>query len=299
MAERIPGPLCSSRYEGDWIDRGTSCRSRSSRPGPTAYDIFRNGVQRAVNPFRATFDRDHVYSLAPEAARKRDIDLQIIGDNYRRSAEIRLDNEHYLKELVRLGSGGKQFVSDRARKIQFFIIRGGAEGFLSADMAKKNASNVVFPGSTTAGKKSPEFRFDNNDLLAVFDPRGKLIRAALLQRPISISGGIWTEKTANAIYNAWHNKDVSIYRNTSFDVPYLGLVVDDGMKKKGWVDLHKQEATNGCIFIVDPGTPEYGTSELNTFEPKLINEVLAAIGKRPDQVKGTISLGIMHVVDIK
>jgi hypothetical protein len=146
--------------------------------------------------------------------------------------------------------------------------------------------------------KSPAFRWDFNDLLAVFDPHGKRIGAALLQRPISIDG-IWTKKTANAIYDAWDKKGVSIYRNTNFDVPYLGLVVDDGMKKKGWVDLHKQEATNGCIFIVDPNTPEYGKDELKTFEPQLINDILASIGKRPDDVKGTISLGIMHVVDIK
>ena len=63
--------------------------------------------------------------------------------------------------------------------------------------------------------------------------------------------------------------------------------------------MHKQEATNGCIFIVDPETPEYGTEQLNTFEPKLITDVLASIGKKPDQVKGAIRLGIMHLVDIK
>jgi hypothetical protein len=299
MGERVPGPLCSTRVGDDWIDLGTTCRSRSSKPGPTGVaDVLVSVALNAVLPFKAQFDREHVYSKAPEAARKRDIDLQIIGDDYSRSAEIRLDNGDYLKELIRLGSNGKQKVGDSGRKIQFFIIRGGAEGLLAGDMAGKDASNVVFPGSTTSGKTSPEFRFDNNDLLAVFDPRGKLIGAALLQRPISITG-IWSEKTANAVYDAWNNKDVSIYRNKNFDVPYLGLVVDDGMKKKAWVDLHKQEATNGCIFIVDPATPEYGTDELLKFEPKLISDVLASIGKRPEQVTGKISLGVMRVVDIK
>jgi hypothetical protein len=275
------------------------CRSRSGTPGPTGVAaVLGEAVWNTLLPAKAQFDRDHVYSKAPEAARKRDIDLQIIGDDYSRSGEIRLDNGRYLKELIRLGSDGKQTVSDRARKIQFFIVRGGAEGLLPAHMAGRDASNVVFPGSTTSGKRSPEFRFDNNDLLAVFDPGGQLIGAALLQRPISISG-IWTEKTANAVYNAWDNKEVSIYRNKNFAVPYLGLVVDDGMKKKAWVDLHKQEATNGCIFIVDPATPDYGTEDLLKFEPKLIKDVLASIGKRPDQVTGSIRLGIMHVVDIK
>ena len=71
------------------------------------------------------------------------------------------------------------------------------------------------------------------------------------------------------------------------------------MKKRAWVDMHKQEQTNGCIFIVDPTTPSLGNKALDQFEPQLIVDVLAAIGKRPDQVKGTITLGIMHVVDIQ
>ncbi len=295
---RVPGPLCSSRVGDDWIDLGTSCRARTGSPGAADFaSAFAAAALNALNPLKTRFDRDHIYSKAPEAARKRDIDLQIIGDDYSRSGEIRLDNEAYLKELIRLGSNKKQTVSGAARKIQFFIVRGGAEGFLASDMAATDASNVVFPGSTTGGKTSPEFRFDNNDLLVVFDPRGKLIGAALLQRPVSITG-IWTEKTANAIYDAWHNKEVSIYRNTNFDIPYLGLLIDDGMKKRWWVDLHKQEATNGCIFIVDPATPEYGKEELKTFEPKLLTDVLASIGKRPEDVKGRISLGVMHLVDL-
>jgi hypothetical protein len=239
-----------------------------------------------------------VYSKAPEAARKRDIDLQIIADDYSRSGEISLVNERYLKELIRLGSRGRETVKDSARKVQFFIVRGGAEGLLPPDMTREDASRVVFPGVTTGGATSPEFRFDNNDLLAAFDPKGKLIRAALLQRPLSITGS-WTEKTANAVYNAWHNKQVSIYRNRNFDVPYLGLVVADGMKNRAWVDLHKQEATNGCIFIVDEDTPAMGSDELNDFEPKLIVDVLAAIGKKPADVRGAIHLGVMRVVDIR
>ena len=59
-------------------------------------------------------------------------------------------------------------------------------------------------------------------------------------------------------------------------MPYLGLHVDAG----AWiVDFHKQEDTNGCIFIVDPATPPNGSDELNNFEPKLITDILTAIGK--------------------
>lgn len=231
-----------------------------------------------------------------EAARKRDIDLQIIGDDYRRGGELTITSEAYLKELIRLGSRGKQTVSTAAKKIQFFIIRGGAEGFMHSDFAKLNAGRVSSEGEGTNKKKSTNL-YDYNDVMAVFEPGGKLIRTVFLIRPLQIPGR-WSEGTANDIYNAWHNKEVSIYRNTNFAVPYVGLVVDDGMKKRGWVDLHKEEQTNGCIFISDPDTPDLHTPELDTFEPKLIHEVLAVIGKTPDQVKGAIRLGIMKLVDI-
>jgi hypothetical protein len=259
-----------------------------------------------LNPAKGKFDREHVYSNAREAARKRDIDLQIIGDDYSRSAEISLNNGNYLKELIRRGSSGKEKVSDSARKIQFFIIRGGAEGFLGdqpflagRDLSKENAGDVVFERETTDHKKIRS-HFDLNDIVAVFDPRGNLIGAALLERPISIPGRISQGKTT-AVYNSWHNKAVSIYRNANFSVPYLGLVIDDGMKGKNgaWIDLHKREATNGCIMIEDPSTPDLNSEEINNFEPKLIKDIVASIGKRPEDVKGTIRLGIMHVIDIR
>jgi hypothetical protein len=293
MGTRPPGPICSARVGTDWIDAGTLCRSRSTPPGPGDLGEL---LLKNLDPAKVAFDRDHTYSLAPEAARKRDIDLQIIGDDYKRSREITITSEAYLKELIRLGSGGKQSVSTAAKKIQFFIIRGGAEGFLSSAFAKLNAGDVSDQGEST-GKKITTNRVDFNDVMAVFEPSGKLIRAVFLIRPLQIPGR-WTARTANDIYNAWHNKEVSIYRNTSFLVPYLGLVVDDGMKKRGWVDIHKQEQTNGCIFITDPDTPALHTPELDTFEPKLIHEILATIGKTPDQVKGMIRLGIMKLVDI-
>jgi hypothetical protein len=255
------------------------------------------------HPDKARFDRDHVYSLSKEAVRKRDIDLRIINDDYSRSAEISITSESYLKSLINLASKGSQSVRTNAKDLQFFIVRGGAEGLFGrfgASLVKEDAGNVLAPGSTTSGQRSPDFRWDLNDLLIVFDPKGKLIRAVLLQRPISISGGIWTEKTSAAVYNAWHNKTVSIYRNTTYDVHYLGLFVNDGMKHRGWVDMHKQEATNGCIFIDDPNTPDMSDlAKINAFEPQLIHDVLAAIGKTAAQVRGAIHLGTMRLVDIK
>jgi hypothetical protein len=299
MSARPRGPVCSTRLGDDWIDLGTTCRARTAKPGPAGVaEAVVLAAARVLSPWKATFDKDHVYSRAPEAARKRDIDLRIISDDYARSSEISLKNPDYLKQLIVFASNGRQKVGTSAKKIQFFIVRGGGEGFLGQDMAKENAGRVRVAGTTTDGKSSLSFRFDNNDLIAVFDAGGGLIGAALLQRPLSIPGA-WREKTANKVYDAWHNKGVSIYRNTNFDIPYLGLVVADGMKKTAWVDLHKQEATNGCIFIVDPATPGVDQPTLHDFEPRLIVDILAAIGKKPADVKGTIHLGTMRVVDLK
>ena len=66
--------------------------------------------------------------------------------------------------------------------------------------------------------------------------------------------------------------------------------------------MHKQEATNGCIFIVDPATPEMDDpdpNKLGEFEPKLIRDILAAVGRTEADTKGRFNLGKMHVVDIK
>ena len=103
------------------------------------------------------------------------------------------------------------------------------------------------------------------------------------------------------MYNAWDGKEVFVYRNARPGwIPYLGLGVEGGMR--GWkatVDMHKQEATNGCIFIVDPDTPAMDDSNLGTFEPKLIHDILASIGRTAKDTKGRASLGVMHTVEIK
>src|ERR1700722_13412188 len=112
MAGQKPGPVCSTRVGDDWIDLGTSCRARTGKPGGTglAEDLI-FAEFAALSPFRAKFDSDHVYSKAPEAARKRTIDLQIIGDDYSRSSEISIGNEAYLKQLIKIASGGNKEVS--------------------------------------------------------------------------------------------------------------------------------------------------------------------------------------------
>ncbi len=299
MGERIPGPLCTFRLGMFWIDSGTMCRSRSSPPGPVGLLTCRILDAVCGDAEKEKYDREHLYSTAPEAATKRAIDLQVIFGDYSRGGEVRINNEQYLKRLIEIASGGRQQVSKmEAKGLQFFIIRGGAEGFLPGWLSGRNASNVLIPKSPS-GKDTRTMIFDYNDLLAVFDSKGKLISSALLERPLFIEEK-WRQETADKIYEAWANKDVIIYKNTSYDIHYVGLGVEDGYRGKKTVDMHKREATSGCIFIVDPHTPPLkDKSKLGRFEPKLIKDILASIGKKEDDLKGKGTIGIMRVVDIK
>jgi len=251
------------------------------------------------DPYMFKYNSEHVYSTSPEASTKRAIDLKIIGDDYKRGHEVRIDNEVYLKRLIEISSGGKYSVGSSSA-LQFFIIRGGAEGFLPTSMLGIDASNVVLAGATTSGASSLTFRFDDNDLLVVFDSAGTLVSSARLERPLFITG-VWSQKTADKVYNNWADKEVFIYRNSNFDIPYLGLGVKDGFRgKTATVDMHKQEATNGCIFIVDPKTPAIGDTNLGKFEPKLIKDILAKTGTSVAAVgPKQIPLGLMRVIEIK
>ena len=209
---RLPGPTCTDRLGDAWIDEGTMCRLRTSSPGLLGvWESF-----RMLAEWKDKYEKSHVYSTAPEAITKRAIDLKIIGGDFRRGGEIRLDSEAYLKRLIELASGGRKKVgvvgSKVKARLQFFIIRGGAEGFLPGWLSGQNASDVVTPGEATDGKKARTFRFDHNDVLAVFDGNGKLISSARLERPLSITGK-WTQKTADKVYNSWDGKEVFVYRN--------------------------------------------------------------------------------------
>jgi hypothetical protein len=295
MGNRVPGPICSTRVGDDWIDDGTLCRTKSAPPQPV-------GIA-AANPAKAGFDSAHAYSLAPEARRKRAIDLEIIGNDYARSGDVRIDNEDYLKKLIEIGSDRKQKVLSNARDLQFFIVRGGAEGFLPDALRNIDARKNVTHWPSTNGKLG-ETDFDENDLLAVFDASGALIASARLRRPTYVQGRI-SSSTAARVYDAWAGKKVFIYRNaTPGWIPYLGLAVDDGFRdgsaNKGnrvSIDLHKEEQTNGCIFIVDPASG--AAPDVRTFEPALIKKILAAQGLDEAKLaKGRVSLGTMHVVTI-
>jgi hypothetical protein len=243
------------------------------------------------------------YSQAKEASTKRKIDEQIKGGSGK-LVDSDSWNEGYLKELIRLGSGGKTVVSDKAADLQFFIVQGGMEGFLGKGFDGVNANWVVQGGSTTDAD-SATIIFDYNDMLSVFDAKGKLIDSAQLIRPVSITTkkepDKWTLHTSSMVYAAWDGQPVSVYRNQNYNVEYTGLWVNDSINyyrdNKARIDLHKQEATNGCVFVFDQDTPPYNkkdTQLLNAFEPRLIKEVVKAVGKSE-----ATNIGTMHMILLK
>jgi hypothetical protein len=251
----------------------------------------------------------HTYSKAPEASAKRMIDVQIMGNDFANGPKIDMKSEPYLKELIKRASNGKFSVIGGSSGIQFFIIKGGGEGFLYPWLADHNADRVVRSDkATTSGEIGYRSIFDYNDLIVAFDKTGKLINSALLERPISISTPrkptLWTEATSTAVYGAWDGQWVSLYQNTYFfrvynGIKYYGLWVNDtkGAYTSGWatIDIHKQEQTNGCMFIVDPDTPSLANKTLlDEFEPQFIKDVQKAIG-----AKARENIGKMHMVTIK
>ncbi len=256
---------------------------------------------------KAAFFASHVYSKAPEADPKRRIDEALMGGDFVKRGKIDMDDEDYLKQLVYLASGGRQVVRTGSKGLQFFMIKGGGEGFLKPYYRDKDASrHMVHDAATTANSSGVTMIFDNNDLLAVFESSGELLGSALLKRPIVVTDPsrrsdphVWTEATANQIYDAWNGRPVRLYFNKNFEIEYYGLMVWDRlgwyMSRKVRVDLHKQEQTNGCIFIVDPDTPPLSDpARLNMFEPQLIKDIQAYVGARTKD-----NIGTMHVIEIK
>jgi len=232
------------------------------------------------------------------------VDLKITGGDANKEDKIDMNSEAYLKELIKLSSKGRAPVSTHAKGLQFFIVKGGAEGFLEESYKGRDASHQVEGGGvTTSGEPGTVMTFSYTDLIAAFDAHGNLVSSALLGRPLSIQNpNRWSEHAAQAVYDSWDGQPVSIYYSKRPHwVPYYGLWVDD---RRGYyrnkvyqVDLHKEEATNGCIFILDPNTPPYSdkdNSALNNFEPKFIKDVQKSIGAN---IKTHI--GTMHMVDIE
>ena len=253
------------------------------------------------------------YSKSPAASVKRTYDVQIMEFDARNSARVDFRKGDYIKQLIKLMSRDTVEVKALTRGLQFFFLKGGAEGFLdSATFSGVDASRVESAGSTTSGGDGTKMVFDMTNLLAAFDAHGNFVSSALLVRPLSITvppppppgfNG-WSEDSATKVLAAWDNCKVNLYHNANFEVKYYGLQVDDSKNyyrgRSIMVDIHKQEDTNGCIFIVDDSTPPVpdddgpaaqkaaALKKLNDFEPKFIKDIQAKIGAKTAWPAGTM-----------
>jgi hypothetical protein len=64
----------------------------------------------------AKFLATHTYSKAPEAFKKQSIDGQILAQDFSKAGNINIADEGYLKELIKLASGGTRSVSSGAAR---------------------------------------------------------------------------------------------------------------------------------------------------------------------------------------
>jgi hypothetical protein len=152
----------------------------------------------------STCTTSKVYSDAPEAALKKRLDKQILGKDWESRS---MDNEAYLKELIKVSSSDRSStVQDSAKGLQFFIIKGGGEGFLDSCYENDDASNVQEAEPDT-DRNLTMSTYKNNDLFIVFNQQGKLVSSTLLSRPLSIPGVIRKE-TVKAVCDAWDGQPV-------------------------------------------------------------------------------------------
>jgi hypothetical protein len=260
------------------------------------------------------------YSAAPEAATKRRFDEAITLASGRPWKLVQL-GEDYFKSLIEMASGGQIRVKSAAPELQFFIIRGGGEGFLPTNLpggaptASTNADDVLQDRETPGGVVK-QMRMDFNDILIAFGRSGELVDSVPLMRPRFIPRspgdlGI-TAATAEGVYSSWDGRGVFVYRDTSFTnadgilIPYLGIAVDDpyrlGHPVLCPVDIHKEEGTNGCILIwgdIWSDTAPEDPIVLGMYEPRFTLRVLAAAGLDPATIgHSRTSLGSMRMITI-
>ena len=109
------------------------------------------------------------YSDSNTGRWKQSLDAEIA----RTGVAIDASKEDYLKQLVRLCTDYSSPVSDHVSSIQFYMIDGGAEGFLHGSYSRQDAGRVTGRYGGTGW-----ITFDNNDMLVAFDKNGKLISSA-------------------------------------------------------------------------------------------------------------------------
>ena len=272
-----------ARYLAVWLGRWVSCDPAGVKDGPNVYLYAANspvrlsdfsGLQAAeppppiestgqtgqvLHPSTSPLSRDPfsdsvirknhlVYSKAPEATTKKGTDEEIASTG----TEVSVHSERYWKALIQLTSGRE--VSTDSAGVQFFVIRGGYEGFLTRDQKDENANK----GYSDVDHANT----DLNDALVVFDPKGKLLGA--WQLAISNSYTF----TSRAMDADWDGKKVFTYFNSSYSQHYQGLaVLDKGklprydpeeLKKRSkddvkydlWIDFHHAWYTAGCVEVL-------------------------------------------------
>ena len=79
------------------------------------------------------------YSKSDTGSWKRSLDAEIAKDH----VSIDFHSENYLKQLVRLCNDYQASVDTNAGSIQFYIIDGGAEGFLDDTYASRDAGKIL------------------------------------------------------------------------------------------------------------------------------------------------------------
>jgi hypothetical protein len=240
MAGNPPGPLCVATLGSDWIDAGTMCLARSDTPGTTGPLAWRRDPFSSVHATRSAL----VYSRAKEATWKRRFDEQMALAGVTVSASSGL----YWRSL--LGCLSCSRVCPGQEGLQFFVIRGGYEGFLAKGTGLSDANRSHWDGRT-------EGTSDINDALVVLDGVGTLVGAFQLAVPN------YYPRTARMVASDWDGRAVFAYHNATWD--YEGLaVLDRGKlpaydpkigKYEYWIDIHHKKYTAGCIEIASAAMP--------------------------------------------
>lgn len=248
MPDRPAGPICLSNVGKDWIDDGTTCRTRTSAPGPARANCDPlGGFHR--DPFASVPQATAklVYSKAKEAAWKRRFDEKLAGTGLL----IVPSSDAYWQALI--GTLTRSTSCDvTVDGLQFFVIRGGFEGFLAPRLQRADANRANWDdrdGTT-----------DLNDVLVILNSTGGLLGAFQLAVPN------YYPRTATMVADDWNGRAVFSYWNNTFS--YYGLAVldrgklpdyDPKVKKyKYWIDIHHNAGTLGCIEIAQAASTKQG-----------------------------------------
>ncbi len=240
MPDTIPGPMCGFQLGVDWVDPGTMCRSRSNGPGSAGLSSSALTTSSRRDPFASIplATARLVYSKAKEARWKRRFDEALAASGL----QIAPTSGLYWRSLI-----GCLAASDScppADSLQFFLIRGGYEGFLARSLLHVDANRASWDSRADGTT-------DLNDAMVVLDSQGKFLGAFQLAVPN------YYPRTAQMVARDWNGRSVFSYYNNTFG--YHGLAVLDRGKlpaydpKVGkydyWIDIHHKGGTLGCIEI--------------------------------------------------